>query len=52
MNYTSHKELVKVLEGHFRNRCKPHGGHAEPLATVLPVDADEFKFRAATVRRY
>jgi len=52
MNYTSHKELVKVLEGHFRNRCKPHGGHAEPLATVLPVDADEVKFLADTVRRY
>jgi len=52
MNYTSHRELVKVLEGRFGNRCKPHGGHAGPLATVLPVDAEEVGFLADTVRRY
>src|SRR5829696_1814981 len=52
MNYTSHRELVMVLEGRFGNRCKPHGGHAGPLATVLPVDAGEVGFLADTVRRY
>jgi hypothetical protein len=52
MNYTSHRELVKALEGRFGNRCKPHGGHAGPLATVLPVDADEVAFLADTVSRY
>src|SRR5215203_2622200 len=52
MNYTSHRELVKVLEERFGNRCKPHGVHAGPLATVLPVDAGEVGFLADTVRRY
>ena len=52
MNYTSHRELVKALEGRFGNRCKAHGGHAGPLATVLPVDADEVGFLADTVSRY
>ena len=52
MNYTSHRELVKVLEERFGNRCKPRLEHAGPLATVLPVDADEVGFLADTVRRY
>ena len=43
---------MKVLEGRFGNRCKAHGGHAGPLATVLPIDADEVGFLADTVRRY
>jgi len=52
MTYTSRRELVKVLEQRFGNRCKPHGRHTGPLATVLPLDAEEVGFLAETVRRY
>jgi len=52
MNYTSRRELTKVLEERFGNRCRAHGKHAGPLATVLPVNADEVGFLAETVRRY
>jgi glycolate oxidase len=49
---TSRRELVRVLKERFGNRCKPHGKHTGPLATVLPVDAGEVGFLAETVRRY
>jgi len=49
---TSRRELVRVLKERFGNRCKPHGEHTGPLATVLPVDAGEVGFLAETVRRY
>ena len=52
MNYTARKELLKTLEGRFGNRCKPHRINPGPLATVLPVDADEVGFLSETVRRY
>ena len=52
MPYTSRRELVRVLKERFGNRCKPHGKHTGPLATVLPVDAGEVGFLAETVRRY
>ena len=52
MSYTSRRELVKVLKDHFGNRCKPHGKHTGPLATVLPVDAAEIGFLSETVSRY
>lgn len=52
MNYTSRRDLAKVLRERFGNRCKPYGKHAGPLATVLPVDADEVRLLAETVRRY
>ena len=52
MNYTSRRDLTKVLEERFGNRCRPHGRHAGPLATVLPLDADEVGFLAETVRKY
>src|SRR5215216_1642579 len=52
MTYTSRRELVKVLKDRFGNRCKPHGKHTGPLATVLPVDAGEVGFLAETVPRY
>jgi glycolate oxidase len=52
MNYTPRRDLTKVLEERFGNRCRAHGKHAGPLATVLPVDADEVGFLAETVRRY
>ncbi len=52
MNYTDRKELLEILEERFGNRCKPHGMRAGPLATVLPVDADEVGFLSETVRRY
>jgi glycolate oxidase len=49
---TSRRELVRVLKERFGNRCKPHGKHTGPLATVLPLDAGEVGFLAETVRRY
>ena len=52
MPNTSRRELVKVLVERFGNRCKPHGEHKGPLATVLPADASEVGFLAETVRRY
>jgi FAD/FMN-containing dehydrogenase len=52
MNYASRRDLTKTLEERFGNRCKPHGKHAGPLATVLPVDAGEVGFLAQTVHRY
>ncbi|HEX2741032.1 MAG TPA: FAD-binding oxidoreductase [Rubrobacter sp.] len=52
MNYTSRRDLTKVLEERFGNRCKPHGIHAGPLATVIPADAEEVGFLAESVRRY
>lgn len=52
MNYTSRRDLTKVLEERFGNRCKPHGKHAGPLATVIPADAEEVGFLAESVRRY
>lgn len=52
MNYTSRRDLTKVLQERFGNRCKPHGKHTGPLATVLPLDADEVRFLAENVRRY
>ena len=52
MTDTSRRELVKVLEERFGNRCKPYGKQRGPLATVLPVDAHEVEFLAETVRRY
>jgi FAD/FMN-containing dehydrogenase len=52
MSYTSRRELMKLLKDRFGNRCKPHGQHTGPLATVLPVDAGEVGFLAETVRRY
>ncbi|CAN5856721.1 hypothetical protein BH23ACT11_BH23ACT11_04650 [soil metagenome] len=52
MNYTARKELLQTLEGRFGDRCKPHRMNPGPLATVLPVDADEVGFLAEAVRRY
>jgi glycolate dehydrogenase FAD-linked subunit len=52
MPNTPRIELAKVLIQRFGNRCKPHGEHKGPLATVLPVDASEVGFLAETVRRY
>ncbi len=53
MSYTARREqLLKALEERFGDRCKPHGKHAGPLATVLPMDAGEIESLAATVRRY
>ena len=52
MTDTSRRELVKVLEVRFGNRCKPHGKQRGPLATVLPLDAHEVEFLAETARRY
>jgi FAD/FMN-containing dehydrogenase len=52
MNYASRRDLTKALEERFGNRCKTHGKHEGPLATVLPVDAGEVGFLAETVRRY
>ena len=52
MTDTSRRELVKVLEERFGNRFKPHGKQRGPLATVLPVDAEEVGFLAETVRRH
>jgi FAD/FMN-containing dehydrogenase len=52
MNYASRRDLTKVLQERFGNRCKPHGKHRGPLATVLPADAEEVRFLAESVRRY
>jgi glycolate oxidase len=52
MPNTPRSELAKVLIERFGNRCKPHGEHTGPLATVLPVGASEVGFLAETVRRY
>ena len=52
MTHASGRELVGVLEGLFGDRCKPHGRHAGPLATVIPADADELVALAEAVRRY
>jgi glycolate dehydrogenase FAD-linked subunit len=51
MNYASRRDLRKVLEERFGDRCTPHGKHAGPLATVLPADAEEVRFLAESVRR-
>ncbi len=52
MTHASGRELVGVLEGLFGDRCKPHGRHEGPLATVIPADVDELVALAETVRRY
>jgi FAD/FMN-containing dehydrogenase len=52
MNYASQRDLTKLLEERFGNRCRAHGKHAGPLATVLPADAEEVRFIAESVRRY
>jgi FAD/FMN-containing dehydrogenase len=52
MSYTSRRELARVLIDRFGDRCKPHGKHTGPLATVFPVDVGEVGFLAETVRRY
>jgi FAD/FMN-containing dehydrogenase len=52
MNYTSRRDLTKALEERFGNRCRAHGKHSGPLATVLPADAEEVRFIAESVRRY
>ena len=52
MTHASGRELVRVLEGLFGDRCKPHGKREGPLATVIPADADELGTLAETVRRY
>jgi hypothetical protein len=51
MTHASGKELVRVLEELFGDRCKPHGDRAGPLATVIPADAGELGTLAETVRR-
>ena len=52
MTHASGRELVRVIEELFGDRCKPHGQHARPLATVIPADADELGTLAETLRRY
>lgn len=52
MDYTSRRELLKTLETRFGNRCKSHGEHSGPLATVSPIDAGEVEFLAQTARQY
>ena len=52
MTRASGKELVRVLEELFGDRCKPHGRHEGPLATVIPADAEELVALAEAVRRY
>jgi FAD/FMN-containing dehydrogenase len=52
MDHTSRRELLKALEERFGGRCKPHGEHAGPLATVLPADVGEVGVLAEIARRY